>query len=63
VARIGHQIRRFGWSPRWRYSRVVNGETGQPSKCHDLQKHPKLLERDRILSTADELATWLADPT
>ena len=46
----------------WRYSWVVNSDTGQPSRYHDLQKHPKLLERDRILSTGDELASWLANP-
>jgi alkylated DNA nucleotide flippase Atl1 len=46
-----------------RYSWVVNSETGLPSKYHDLQKHPQLLERDRILSSGDELAAWLAAPT
>lgn len=46
----------------WRYSWVVAQDDGEPSEYHDLQKHPKLRDRDRILDSADELAAWLQDP-
>jgi hypothetical protein len=46
----------------WRYSWVVAQADGQPSEYHDLQKHPKLRDRDHILESPDELAAWLQDP-
>ena len=46
----------------WRYSWVVNQESGEPSEYHDLQKHPALHEREHVLSSPGALAAWLANP-
>jgi hypothetical protein len=51
-----------GLKKGWRYSWVVNQETGEPSEYHELQKHPQLFARDTILATPEALAAWLADP-
>ena len=51
-----------GLTRNWRHSWVVSQEDGEPSEYHDLQKHPALQERDDVLSTSEDLASWLADP-
>jgi hypothetical protein len=51
-----------GLKKGWRYSWVVNQETGEPSEYHALQKHPQLRSRDTVLVTPEDLAAWLADP-
>ena len=43
-----------------RHSWIVNQETGLPTDYHDFLMHPALLERDEVLRTAEELATWVA---
>lgn len=45
-----------------RHSWVVNQETGQPTGYHDFLIHPALEERAEVLSSAEELARWLAQP-
>jgi hypothetical protein len=45
-----------------RSSWVVSRESGQPSGYADEQKHDALTERARILSSPDELRSWLRDP-
>lgn len=61
----------LGTSPRsvmqgckrdWLHSWVVNQDNGLPSEYHELQMHPQLREREKILSTVDELREWLASP-
>ena len=52
------QGRKRDWLQSW----VVNQSDGLPSEYHELQIDPKLRERERILSTAEELREWLADP-
>lgn len=47
----------------WLHSWVVNQSDGLPSEYHELQIHPKLRERERILVTPDELREWLASPS
>jgi hypothetical protein len=51
-----------GYERNWLHSWVVNQDTGLPSKYHELQLHPNLQERERVLSTGKELADWLANP-
>jgi hypothetical protein len=51
-----------GYKRNWRHSWIVNQNDGLPSEYHELQRHPKLLEREHILATAAELREWLADP-
>lgn len=46
----------------WRHSWVVNQETGLPTDYHELQRHPKLREREMVLETEDALRAWLEDP-
>lgn len=48
-----------GLPKNWRNSFVVNQASGEPSEYHDLQKHPALREPETILSTPQELATFL----
>ena len=45
-----------------RSSWVVSRENGQPSGYSEDQKDPALTERERILSSPDELRAWLRDP-
>lgn len=45
-----------------RSSWVVRRETGQPSGYSEEQKHRALSERERILSSPEELRVWLRDP-
>ena len=47
----------------WLHSWVVNQTDGLPSEYHELQIHPHLRERDRILATPEELRDWLANPS
>ena len=52
------QGRKRGWLNSW----VFNQDTGLPSEYAEPLVHPQIAERDEILSTADELASWLEDP-
>ena len=45
-----------------RSSWIVSRNTGQPTGYGDDQKDPNLAERERILSTPDELRRWLENP-
>jgi len=44
------------------HSWVVNGSTHLPTGYDRSQTHPNLLERDRVLSNADDLNAWLLHP-
>ena len=45
-----------------RSSFIVSRETGEPSGYKEEQKHPALTERERVLSSPEELRDWLRDP-
>lgn len=45
-----------------RSSWVVSRRDGQPTGYTDEQKHPSLGERERVISTPEELRRWLTDP-
>ena len=45
-----------------RSSWVVSRRDGQPTGYGDDQKDSSLTERERIISTPEELRAWLADP-
>jgi hypothetical protein len=45
-----------------RSSWVVSRESGQPTGYADDQKNPALTERERVLSSPEELKVWLRDP-
>lgn len=45
-----------------RSSWVVSRRDGQPTGYTDEQKHPELGERERVISTPEELRKWLTDP-
>ena len=42
---------------------VVSRESGLPSGYSEEQKHEALTEREAILSSPDDLRTWLRDPS
>ena len=46
-----------------RSSWVVRRESGQPTGYAEEQKHGSLAERERILSSPEELRVWLRDPS
>jgi hypothetical protein len=61
----------LGTSPRsvmrgcnrdWLHSWVVNQKDGLPSEYHALQIDPHIRERERILTTPEELREWLSNP-
>jgi hypothetical protein len=43
----------------WLHSWVVNQETGRPSEYPDGMIHPALEERLEIISSEEDLTTWL----
>jgi hypothetical protein len=45
-----------------RSSWVVSRESGEPTGYSEEQKHPALTERERVLSSPEELRVWLRDP-
>jgi len=46
-----------------RHSWVVNQETRLPTGYFKDQIHPDIITRERILSSAKDLETWLRDPS
>jgi hypothetical protein len=46
-----------------RSSWVVSRDSGQPTGYAEEQKHDALTERERILSSPEELRVWLRDPS
>jgi hypothetical protein len=46
-----------------RSSWIVRRETGEPTGYTVEQKHSALGEREKILSSPDELRVWLSDPS
>ena len=42
---------------------IVSRETGQPTGYAEEKKHSALTERERILSSPEELRVWLRDPS
>lgn len=46
-----------------RHSWVVNHETRLPTGYFKDQIHPDIISRERILSSAEDLETWLRDPS
>jgi len=42
---------------------IVSRKDGQPSGYHPDQKHPELQSRQQILRTAEELRSWLENPS
>lgn len=45
-----------------RSSWIVNRNTGQPTGYSDEQLDPRLIERERIIGSPDNLRDWLANP-
>ncbi len=39
---------------------IVSKSTGRPSGYNDADIHPKLLVKEKVLTTREELASWLA---
>ena len=46
-----------------RSSWVVSRDSGEPTGYSEEQKHNALTERERILSSPEELRVWLRDPS
>ena len=46
-----------------RSSWVVSRDSGQPTGYAEEQKHDALTERERVLSSPEELRVWLRDPS
>jgi hypothetical protein len=42
---------------------IVSRDTGMPTGYSDEQMHPELTARETILSTPNELAAWLENPS
>ncbi len=46
-----------------RSSWIVSRQDGQPSGYTEEQRHDSLTERERIISSPEELRVWLRDPS
>ena len=46
-----------------RHSWVVNQETRLPTAYSRDQIHPDIISRERVLASAEDLETWLRDPS
>lgn len=46
-----------------RHSWVVNQDTRLPTGYFKDQIHPDIISRERVISSAEDLETWLRDPS
>lgn len=46
-----------------RHSWIVNQETRLPTGYSKDQVHPEIISRERVLSSAGDLASWLREPS